>query len=97
MTIDKRTNKGEVNADWIQKEKLTVLKTKEDRKNSEKNESVQNKPKKVAPIIEPIDQAVFGFGTKKPNEGKSEWRDNEKGRKAHGKVVLNDSDFPALV
>jgi ribonuclease E len=62
--------KGEVNAEWIKKEKLTVLQTKEDKKASEeeqKGEKKQNRrqTEKVGPS-ESLNSELFGFNAQPP-------------------------------
>ena len=37
----KEVKKGEIKAEWIKKEKLTLIETKEDKKNKEKGTSKQ--------------------------------------------------------
>lgn len=58
--------KGEIKADWIQKEKLEVLKTKEDKK-AEEDEGKKAGKKRVAEVSSLAsvpNSEMFGFGSK---------------------------------
>jgi hypothetical protein len=101
--------KGELNAEWIKKEKLTVIETKEEKKQSERN--AQNAVKRTdnrTGLDENLER--LGFGSKpvvKRTEERREPREQKdakpepRGAKAPrggkgGKVVLNEDDFPSL-
>lgn len=63
--------KGEVNAEWIKKEKLTVLQTKEDKKASEEEQKADKKQnrrqnnEKVG-LSEHLNSDLFGFNAQPP-------------------------------
>jgi hypothetical protein len=95
-----------VNADWIKKEKLTVLETKEDKKNETRNK-VQVKTKDLVPgqSVNEENAQLLGFKSKEsfrpPQRNREEEkpaRDNKKPRENAGKnkIVINDDEFPTL-
>ena len=90
--------KGEVDAEWLKKEKLTVLATKEDLKAQERNTNEQGVKMASGKVGLDIDEADFdkvGFG-KKPvvrETGKAE-EHNRKGKKP--KPHFTADDFPSL-
>lgn len=71
--------KGDVNAEWIKKEKLTVLETKEDKKHGERNK-VQVNTRQLQPGInagEDENAELLGFHSKpsaKPPQRRDEKR-----------------------
>lgn len=93
--------KADINAEWIKKEKLTVIETKQDKKNSERNNQGFTK---VALSRTGLDENLEGLGfgqkvVKKQEEKREEKPDNRgKGRKDNNKKkpVINDDDFPSL-
>ena len=94
--------KNEVNAEWIKKEKLTLMNTKEDEKKKDRN-SEFNKREFVDKVglSDNMNADMLGFTTKpkkqerKEDEPKENHHKNKK-NKGQNKVVLNDDDFPAL-
>jgi hypothetical protein len=86
-----------IEADWIKKEKLTVLETKESKKQSERN--AQNNVKQTANRTG-LDENLEGLGFNSKPAKKTEERrapdTKEKGGKGKPKVTLNDDDFPSL-
>jgi hypothetical protein len=93
--------KQDINADWIKKEKLTLLKTKEDLKNEERK--VQAASKTTGPSsgieVEEGKYNLVGFGSKplprdtqKTNDRRD---DNKRGGKAN-KPKFSNEDFPSL-
>jgi hypothetical protein len=86
------SKKADLNAEWIKKEKLTVLESKEDKKLSERNG--QNVVKLTSGRVG-LDENLesLGFFDKKPKR-------QEEGRKHEGrpgkKEKLREEDFPAL-
>lgn len=99
-TADSRgpAKKGEVNAEWIKKEKLTVLATKEDLKAQERNaeQAVKHTSGKVGLDIDESDFDKVGFG-KKPvvRETQNVEEHHRKGKKA-AKPHFTADDFPSL-
>ena len=91
--------KGEVNAEWLKKEKLTVLETKEDKKKQEgvKQNVLQHNNTKVE--LGFGNSELLGFGTRSAQKPREEepHHDNkhQKGRKGP-KVALKEDDFPTL-
>ncbi len=95
--------KTEVSAEWLKKEKLTLVETKEDKKRQEvvKQNITQHNNTKVE--MDFGNSEILGFGTKpaqKPREEEGQRNHQERGhkggKKTHQKVVLNDDDFPTL-
>ncbi len=112
--INKRQDpvkKTEVNADWIKKEKLTVLETKEDKKRETRNK-VQVPKNELQPgqsVAEDNKAELLGFhskqSAKRPERNRDEKeerpRDNNKkpvagGGKKKEKIVINEDEFPTL-
>lgn len=62
--------KGEIKADWIKKEKLEVLKTKEDKKAEEAETKPKGKKKNAERAAETTNanSEILGFGTVKPEK-----------------------------
>lgn len=85
--------KAEISADWIKKEKLTVLESKEDKKISERN--TQNVVKLTSARVG-LDENLegLGFGSKAPVRQERQEREGPKGRGK--KAVLREEDFPSL-
>lgn len=91
--------KQDINAEWIKKEKLTLLKTKEDLKNEER---IAQNAKKVASKtneVEATHSNLVGFGSKplpRDTQRTNERRDdNKRGGKKNAPKFSNE-DFPAL-
>jgi len=93
--------KQDINADWIKKEKLTLLKTKEDLKNEEKK--IQPASRTTGPSsgidVEDNKLNLVGFGSKplpKDTQKTNERReDNKRGGKKN-KPQFSNEDFPSL-
>lgn len=85
--------KEDIKADWIKKEKLTLITTKEDLRKQEK--SAQPAAKTSAATVEETETVKVGFGSKgaapKQTEGKNDKRGGKK-----GKSQFSAEDFPAL-
>lgn len=78
--------KGEVKADWIKKEKLEVLKTKEDKKAEEETQAKGKKRNVEVAGLTSANNEMFGFGVKpqKKQEPREEIQQREhKGGKDH--------------
>lgn len=102
--------KREIKADWIQKEKLTVLETKEDKRSKEERGKVQSSRRDLKNQIARNDDnaEILGFGAKpqrrereeEPRENRDQkggkGKDNRKGGRAQNKVNLKEDDFPTL-
>lgn len=96
--------KSEVNAEWLKKEKLTLVETKEDKKRQEivKQNLTQHNNTRVE--MDLGNTEILGFGTKpvqKPKEEEGQRNHHERGhkgapKKTHQKVVINEDDFPTL-
>lgn len=92
--------KGEINADWLKKEKLTLLETKEDKKQQEKRSGEQLiKHTAVKGLDVAEDQRnILGFGSKpthsKQEEHRGDKRDHKGGKNA--KPHFAADDFPTL-
>lgn len=83
----------EISADWLKKEKLTVLESKEDKKISERN--AQNIVKQTSARVG-LDENLegLGFGSKAPVKHE---RQEERAVKGKGKkAVIREEDFPSL-
>lgn len=94
----KEAKKAEVNAEWIKKEKLIVLDTKESKKISERNG--QNVAKFSSGRVG-LDENLEGLGFfsqgQKQERRHEERRDNRnEHRGGKGKKVVHEEDFPAL-
>ena len=95
--------KGEINAEWIKKEKLTLMNTKEDEKVKSRNAEFVNKREfsdKVG-LGENVNAEILGFTSNKPKRGerREEEPKGERGQKHKKKgkeVVLKEEDFPPL-
>lgn len=96
--------KGEVNAEWLKKEKLTLLETKEDKKRQEtvKQNVTQHNNTRVE--IGFGNSEILGFGSTKPVQKQREeepQRNQTNGQKGgkrvpQTKVNLKEDDFPTL-
>lgn len=85
---------AEVNAEWIKKEKLTVLDTKEGKKISERNG--QNVVKHTSGRVG-LDENLEGLGFFNKAERKpEERREHRHEHKGKGKKIIHEEDFPAL-
>lgn len=86
--------RAEINADWLKKEKLTVLESKEDKKISERN--AQNVVKFSSARVG-LDENLegLGFGSKAPVKHE---RHEERAVKGKGgkKALIREEDFPTL-
>lgn len=101
-------NRGEVKAEWVKKEKLQVLETKEDKRRQEaENKQNVNKQNNTRIDMDNANSEMLGFGTKpapqrQPRE--EEPRDNRDnrdnrgkgGKRTNNKAVINNDDFPTL-
>lgn len=98
--------RGEVNAEWLKKEKLTLLETKEDKRKQEtvkQNIAQQNNTRVELGFGS---SEILGFGSKpvqKPREEEQQPQqrnNNDKGYKGkkttQAKVALKEEDFPSL-
>lgn len=90
--------KADINAEWIKKEKLTVLETKEDKKNNERNAqgAVKFSSARVG-----LDENLGGLGfgqkpTRKVEERREVKNEPRGGKGKKERVVINDDDFPSL-
>ena len=95
--------KEDIKADWIKKEKLTLMSTKEDRKNEEDKKTQQTIKHNSAKTGLDIDEADFnkiGFGHKPapaPRETqKHEDRRTDKRGGKKNKPQFSNEDFPSL-
>lgn len=92
------TRRADINAEWIKKEKLTVLETKEDKKNSERN--IQGAVKFSsgrAGLDENLEGLGFGQRPARKVEERREVRNEPRvGKGKKERVVINDDDFPSL-
>ena len=95
--------KVEVNAEWLKKEKLTLLETKEDKKRQEVVR--ENVPQHNNTRVELgfNNSEILGFGTSKPvqrpreEEPRAQNNNGQKGGKRNQtKVNLKEDDFPTL-
>lgn len=95
--------KGEVNAEWLKKEKLTVIETKEDKKRQETVR--ENVPQHNNTRVELgfNSSEILGFGTTKAvqrpreEEPRAQTNNGQKGGKRNQtKVNLKEDDFPTL-
>lgn len=99
---NKPVKKEEINADWIKKEKLTLLKTKEDLKNEEKKiqSNTKNTGSSSGKAVEESTQKFVGFGSKptpKDTQKTNDHRDdNKRGGGKKGKPQFSNEDFPTL-
>lgn len=94
--------KGEINAEWIKKEKLTVMETKEDKKQGSRNkiQVVRHQLQPGANVAEEEGAELLGFHGKqsKPRPERQERDDRnrddkgqrERGGKKKEKVVINE-------
>ena len=93
--------KSEINAEWIKKEKLTLMSTKEEDKMKSRNAEFVNKREvgeKVG-MVENVNAEMLGFTTKPKKGEKREDEGKERGgnKKKKGKeVMLKEEDFPPL-
>lgn len=87
--------RGEVEAEWIKKEKLTLLTTKEELKAQERRgeQAVKVSSSTVGLDIAEEDMGKLGFGKKKQQSREEEH--HKKGKKAH-KPHFTADDFPSL-
>lgn len=98
----KNVTKSEINAEWIKKEKLQVLETKEDkRRKEEATKQNVNKQNNTRVEMDTTNSEMLGFGTKPQRQPAREQepreRDNRpKGGKRNNKPVINNEDFPTL-
>ena len=93
------SKKNDINAEWIKKEKLTVIQTKEDKKNIERNGQNLVKFSDTRSGLDDNLEAL-GFNSKpaRKAEDKKDQKTDYKG-KANGKgkkVALSTEDFPSL-
>eukprot|EP00178_Gracilaria_changii_P014121 TRINITY_DN4005_c0_g1_i1.p1 TRINITY_DN4005_c0_g1~~TRINITY_DN4005_c0_g1_i1.p1 ORF type:complete len:117 (+),score=19.14 TRINITY_DN4005_c0_g1_i1:507-857(+) len=91
--------KQDIKADWIKKEKLTLMKTKEDLRNEEKNTQPTKKAKGPSSgvDVEENQYDLVGFGSKpapKDNQRNNERNDKRGGKR--NKPQFSNDDFPAL-
>lgn len=97
--------RGEINADWLKKEKLQVLQTKEDKRQQEKGnteQTVKFSTTKVGLDLDEDKLNIVGFGSKaapkhhehKHGEKHEHKHYDNKGKK--GKLQFSADDFPAL-
>ena len=94
----KEAKKGEIKAEWIKKEKLTLMETKEDKKNKEKGpsqQSVQQNAIKVGLDIEEEDMSYLGFGKKSSGHSRADDNKERKGGRKQ-KPQFSADDFPTL-
>lgn len=79
--------KGEVNAEWIKKEKLTVLETKEDKKNSEQQPTGGKKQKRQfnekVGVSENLNSELFGFNAVQPKRQEREQQGERREPREH--------------
>ena len=98
---DKEPVKNEdIKAEWIKKEKLTVMTTKEDLKNQEKKsqQTVKHNTAKTSLGIEEGDFGKVGFGAKQPAK-EAPRQEESRGGKRGGKKAqpkFSNDDFPSL-
>lgn len=91
--------KGEINADWIKKEKLIVLESKEDKKQQERSGEQVIKHTAVKGLDVAEETLNLGFGSKpthahKQEEHRGDKRDHKGGKSA--KPHFSAEDFPTL-
>lgn len=85
-----------MNAEWIKKEKLTVLDTKEGKKISERNgQNVVKHTSSRVGLDENLEGlGFFGKSEKRPEERREHKHHEHKGGK--GKKIIHEEDFPTL-
>ena len=90
--------KTEVDAEWIKKEKLTVLSTKEDKKAQERNseQGVKFTSAKVGLDIDESDFNKVGFGKKPAVQETHKPEEHHRKGKKHQKPHFTADDFPSL-
>lgn len=91
--------KGEVNAEWIKKEKLTLVQTKEELKNQERNgeQRVKFNSAKVGLDIDESDLGKLGFGSKPlPKEHNHQKPEEPRKGGKKNKPQFSNDDFPTL-
>ena len=93
-----QVKKGEIKAEWIKKEKLTLLETKEDLRNQEKKaeHSIKYTSVKTGLAIDESDFDKVGFGSKPaPKDNRrDEPKPEKRGKK--NKPQFSADDFPSL-
>ena len=90
--------KEDLKADWIKKEKLTVLTTKEDKRGEEGRkvqQVVRHNETKTGLGIDEADFDKVGFGSSKPQKQVEERKNDKRGRKGN-KPQFSAEDFPTL-
>lgn len=98
---NKPVKKGDVNADWLKKEKLTLISTKEDLKNQERNnqQTTKHNSSKVGLGIDESDFGKVGFGQKaaptRDNREAQRTEEPKRGGKKN-KPQFSADDFPSL-
>ena len=97
---EKGPAKKEVKAEWIKKEKLTVMTTKEDLKNQEKKsqQTVKQNTAKTGLGIDEGDFDKVGFGAKQPSKEAPKQEENRGGKRGGKKAQpkFSNDDFPSL-
>ena len=94
--------KEDIKAEWIKKEKLTLMTTKEDRRGGEDRKTQQNiqqNSSKVGLGIEEADFDKVGFGSKPAPKEAPRQEEPQKGGKRGGKKnkpQFSADDFPSL-
>lgn len=93
------SKKNNINAEWIKKEKLTVIQTKEDKKNIERNgQNLVKFSDTRASLDDNLEALGFNSKPTRKAEDKKDQKSDYKG-KVSGKgkkVALSKEDFPSL-
>lgn len=75
---------------------MTVLETKEDKKNSERSKQAEVKYAARTGLDENLEGLGFGQKPTKKEEDKKDSKPEPRGKGKKEKVVINEDDFPSL-
>ena len=88
------TRPKEFQSDWVKKEKLTVIETKEQKKQNERSGKQHHKKQDAR---SGLDEELENFGfNQKPLPRKTEHRQDRQERGKGKKQVINEEEFPSL-